>query len=298
MNEAERNDAQKIALLVNCGRTNKGLSQVEFAALLGISQGQISKLEKGVAIPSATLWMNICNVLDIYTDSLRSGYIDKLSFPSVRSDKYEGGFNLPERYRLDRGIKIRDILPLLLYCKDLTGKKSFDKITAKLNLPKSFFINLDHQINLNFTLDLLDIVFESSFHDEAQISNFLNFTSLPFAHGSLDNVYQQAENQLDLVAKFISNSDKYQCYFKYTINDMQSTCMSVSIQSSDIFKGFMYDQKVYDYLTTYFKVYLEKILAYQANSLAFNKNKKEFKVITLQPLNAGNEQCIYKLIAA
>jgi transcriptional regulator with XRE-family HTH domain len=298
MNNAEKNDAKKIALLINCGRTNKKLSQTELASLLGISQGQISKLEKGVAIPSATLWMNMCRLLDIYTDSLRSGYIDKLSFTTVRSTEEEGGFYLPARYRQDRGIKIRDILPLLIYCKDTVGEKSFKDLIKQLKIPQSFFINLDHQINLNLTLDILQIIFKTSFATEQHINNFLNFTSRPSSHGALDSIYQQAEDQIDLMKKFVTNSDKYQCYFKYSIEDMRSTGMNISIQPSQIFKNFMYDQKVYDYLTSYFKIHLEKILSYEMSSLTFIKNKKDFKVTTLQPLTIGNDLCIYKLTAA
>lgn len=51
-------------------RTRKGLKQVEFAEMIGVSQKDISRWENGVRTPNIESLISICNTLEVSADEL------------------------------------------------------------------------------------------------------------------------------------------------------------------------------------------------------------------------------------
>jgi transcriptional regulator with XRE-family HTH domain len=48
-----------------------GFNQIDFSKELGISQANLSKLENGIVMPSALLWLKVCELGSIPYDSLK-----------------------------------------------------------------------------------------------------------------------------------------------------------------------------------------------------------------------------------
>ncbi len=50
-------------------RKKRGVTQVELAARLGISQATLSKMENGLAEPTAVQWFEFCRLMKIRLDA-------------------------------------------------------------------------------------------------------------------------------------------------------------------------------------------------------------------------------------
>lgn len=58
-------EKKEFGLFIQAKRKEKGLSQVELAAMLYVSESAVSKWERGVTYPDITLITDICNILEI-----------------------------------------------------------------------------------------------------------------------------------------------------------------------------------------------------------------------------------------
>ena len=66
-------DQVKIGKLIAECRKAKKLTQVELANLLGVTDKSISKWENGICLPDVSLYMKICEILDITLNEFFSG---------------------------------------------------------------------------------------------------------------------------------------------------------------------------------------------------------------------------------
>lgn len=68
---------EKIGKFIAHCRKNKKLTQEQLAEKLGISDRAVSKWERGLNLPDASLMLELCNILDINVNELLSGEIIK-----------------------------------------------------------------------------------------------------------------------------------------------------------------------------------------------------------------------------
>lgn len=66
-------DNQKTGVLIRQLRREKGLTQLQLAQQLGLSDRTISKWERGLGCPEVSLWAELCAILCVDLDRLLSG---------------------------------------------------------------------------------------------------------------------------------------------------------------------------------------------------------------------------------
>lgn len=66
---------KKIGKFISERRKHKNLTQQELANLLNISDRAVSKWERGINLPDASLMLELCNILDINVNELLTGEI-------------------------------------------------------------------------------------------------------------------------------------------------------------------------------------------------------------------------------
>lgn len=72
---------EKIGKFIALCRKNKKLTQEQLGEKLGISDRAVSKWERGINLPDASLMVELCNILDINVNELLSGEV-------IKSDDY------------------------------------------------------------------------------------------------------------------------------------------------------------------------------------------------------------------
>jgi transcriptional regulator with XRE-family HTH domain/DNA-directed RNA polymerase subunit RPC12/RpoP len=71
-------DLNKIGKFIADCRKNKNLTQEQLAEKLNITDRAVSKWERGLSLPDASIMLSLCNILDINVNELLSGeMIDK-----------------------------------------------------------------------------------------------------------------------------------------------------------------------------------------------------------------------------
>ena len=68
---------KKIGKFISQCRKNKNLTQEQLAEILNISDRSVSKWERGLNLPDASLMLELCNILDITVNELLTGEIIK-----------------------------------------------------------------------------------------------------------------------------------------------------------------------------------------------------------------------------
>ncbi len=66
-------DQEKIGKFIADCRKEKGLTQLQLAEKLGISNRAVSKWETGKSCPDVSLMLELCSVLEITVNELLSG---------------------------------------------------------------------------------------------------------------------------------------------------------------------------------------------------------------------------------
>ena len=56
------------SMVISYFRKNIGITQVELANVWGVTQGTVSKIEKGTLVPSVAQWVEVCDILDVPRD--------------------------------------------------------------------------------------------------------------------------------------------------------------------------------------------------------------------------------------
>ena len=77
-------DQEKIGLFIAKLRQEKGLTQTELGNMLGVSYKAVSKWERGINLPDASLYKPLCDIFNITLDELMSGKIKEEVKPNKR----------------------------------------------------------------------------------------------------------------------------------------------------------------------------------------------------------------------
>lgn len=66
-------DQIKIGKYIAEKRKQKGLTQIQLAEMLGMSDKSVSKWERGICLPNVSLYFELCGILEISIDEFLSG---------------------------------------------------------------------------------------------------------------------------------------------------------------------------------------------------------------------------------
>ena len=105
-------------------------------------------MESGKQMLTAVQWMTFCGLTHISPDAAVTGVIE-LNQP-------ESAIRLPQRYAFEKHTKLRSLLPLLDYARNTLGERGFSSFFEDKKIEEDYFLNLNAEINFNFTIDLAE----------------------------------------------------------------------------------------------------------------------------------------------
>lgn len=83
---------EKIGKFIMMQRKEKGYTQQQLGELIGVSNKSISKWERGINLPDSSLYIPLCNALDISLDEFFSGEKQQDSQPFLSTEKLEANY--------------------------------------------------------------------------------------------------------------------------------------------------------------------------------------------------------------
>jgi len=147
--------ARRSGIVMRVARKQTGISQRQIASFIDVSQSKYAKMELGKLIPNIREWKELRRIFDLPDLSFETGLIDRGSPMEPLEKQYSGNFGIPSRYSTNRGSRVRMIRNFLDGFTQAVGEKHvFEYIQGK-QLDPDFFYDLDHQINLQFVIDLV-----------------------------------------------------------------------------------------------------------------------------------------------
>lgn len=246
--------------IVETARKNSNMTQKELADHLGVIQSTVSRIEMGSLSPTLFHWMEMCKLLNIPHDAISVGYLDRGTFTKINSNSVEGGYTLPKPYRDLKCLKVRSILPFLNYIRNDLGEKVYHSILSDLKMKPTFFVNLDNQVNFNFVRDFI-----SAIGDHQKISSkikaaIMKSASNPDSHGVLSTTYRNADDQMDLMIRYLNNVAKYQKVFSVKIEETTPEEIKFLVTTDDPLKKTVegMGRELDDYLWNFYVHYLQK----------------------------------------
>ena len=231
MDLSNERELRKItANIIIAARKKRGMTQDDVSRALNIAQSTLSRIEAEKLVPSVFMWLELCQLLDIPLDAILSGYLDKESNVDISSGKLENGFLLPLKYSDVKCIKVRMLAPIMQFIQDKWGVKAYEKMCKYLHVNRSFFVNMDNQVNLRFVEDLLRYLSTNFQFEDSQIKEMAKLASEQKYHGSLAKQYLSASDQLTMLKRYINNAAKYQHVFLIKPETQEKTTLSFTLR--------------------------------------------------------------------
>ncbi|HAR43381.1 MAG TPA: hypothetical protein DCS07_12250 [Bdellovibrionales bacterium] len=282
----QQDEMLQVGYVLRAARKASRLQQVDVARKLGVTQGYLSKLETGQMVPDAILWFHFCDLVNIPYESLKTGFIDFMVPAKLRDDQRENGFKLPKQYARSRGTKVRALLPLLDFARQKLGSTKYLRLLESYGLAPDFFVHLDNQIGIEFSLDLITVLIEKKLATKRDLAVLTASASNPVFHGGLKTCYDQAQNSSDLIQEYIRNIRHYDCDFNYEILQSSKNHLELSIQPLSHISASHPSLANRDFCDMR-RHYLENISAY--------RGMPGLKVIETCCTYSGDEACVYQL---
>ena len=288
MNQHEKKEAHKFAQVLRAGRKSKNISQVELSKAIGISQGQLSKLEKGITVPSAPIWFRVCENLNIQSETGTLGYIDGLRNLSLSSSDQQGSFKIPKRYAYTQGSMSRTSRPLLSYFLKQAGAKKSEEFVKAQKLDPDYFAILDNPLNINFNLDLLKHLLSTGLLKPKNIPELAGFTTQSKMHGAIGEEYKKAHSGKELMELVEKNIQKYSLNWDYSFDYKSKGVLEIVSSPAEHLKEFELNEKE---LNGFIPEYTKQILIHL---MAENHVKIDpSNGIQIKP--DGNLKCVYRM---
>jgi transcriptional regulator with XRE-family HTH domain len=275
----------RIGKLLQATRKHLGMNQTALAPQLGLDQSALSRVESGKQMLTAHQWFTFCNIAGISPDSLTFGFVEL----SGR----ESAIRLPSRYSFEKRSKVRSLLPMLDFAKTTLGERGFNVFLDDRKLDPDYFLNLDAEINFNFTLDLSESLVRKTGMNNKDAEAVTRAASEAASHGTLHHYYDHIyANQVQLMTGFLENFPKYENNFKFEIVDGSSSQLDVAVTPLPHMKEFNYlDNPILgDYLAYYLKGFFQNFSSYGG--------QKPMKVVLTENHFKGAPRCLYKMKAA
>lgn len=268
--------------IIISARKRKGLTQADVARHLDIAQSTISRIEAEQLTPSVFLWFEIAELLEIPVESIKHGYLDKKTKSKIESGKNENGFLIRTKYSKLKCVKVRTLLPLAYYIIDTWGQETFEEILKELGVERSFFTNLDNQVNLMFINDFAQTLKKRYSVNLGTMKEISNYIKLAKSHGSLAQEYLNAGSHIELLQKYIKNTSMYQSFLDFELNEIgDGKKIELIITPTEQIKKPLKNK--YKDLIPYIELLQEE-------------NLKYFSLFKYNNLTIGNDNCSIELV--
>lgn len=165
-----------IAVLFKATRRFNRLQQTEFSAILGVTQGTISKIEAASMGPELGLWFKFLksfNVQDPYCFTYYGIEFNESAFASLRTM----GSALAPNFDFQKGNYIfsaRKLRPLYEFLVN-NHTKSFEKFLKDNKIAKEIFFILNHPITTDFADTFFTFLEENKINEKSVAMLDLNF---------------------------------------------------------------------------------------------------------------------------
>lgn len=170
----EINDS--VCILFKATRKFHRLQQTEFAAILGVTQGTISKIEAASMAPDLNLWFNFLKAFDIQDPYCFTYNALELNDSAFLKLKFEGSPFIPKfDYKKDNCITtVKTIRPLYDF---LIGNhsKAFENFLIDNKISKEIFYILNHPLTSEFIDTFFSFLNENKINEKSFSLLNLNF---------------------------------------------------------------------------------------------------------------------------
>ena len=156
MNEMN-NTESTIGPLMKAARKFKKFNQSDVATAIGCSQSALSKMEHNLLIPNAPQWFLFSRFTSIPPETIETGIIDRHSQIRLNDDSVSLGYKLPKRYRLNRGQKVREVYPFLVYLEKVIDGDVYKEFMSTLGIDSEFFLDFDNILSFQMIVDLMNL---------------------------------------------------------------------------------------------------------------------------------------------
>lgn len=286
MKSGEKLTAAKSARLMRAMRKELGLSQQQVAAELQISQGTLSKMENQLLMPSAHEWLSFCVLAKIPPDSLLTGTLDSLTPVQLISGELSSGFRIPAKFLRDRASKVRAAIPFFRFLELKLGPKKSSEYLRSIKIDPDYFVDLDHELNLLFGLEVARFLSAKGLLTPADISQMTESVALPEVQGRLYANYEAEKTTLPRIQMLISNARFYEGNFDYQLEAASANRIEFSIKPNphlEVF-GVAHDDELGDFLCTYKKSYFTHFADHK--KVRLNEVECQFH---------GAQKCVYQM---
>ncbi len=229
MTPEEKKSAVKTSRIMRTARKTKGWTQVEFSKMLGVSQSALSKLESGILIPSVHQWFEFCNFAEIPTDSHIGGYLDRLQELKFLEKVEVENFKVKKEYLVDAASSARSMAPMIQWLYSNLGELKSRKLLKEMGVDSDYFVDLSHQINFRFFVDLLDLMKKKGLLKKQGLESLAELSAGKSSHGSLFSRYQSSDDAVTLLQSVFDKAPFYELNFDYRIEDAGSSKVQFSV---------------------------------------------------------------------
>lgn len=248
---------QKIGSLLQGTRKHLGLNQTAVAPQLGLDQSALSRVESGKQMLTASQWFTFCNLAGISADAL--------VFGTIEPNRPESAIRLPSRYAFEKRTKVRALLPMLDFARSTLGERGFASFLEDRKVDPEFFINLNAEINFNFSVDLAEALIRKTGMGSKDAELITRTAANPSSHGTLHHYFDCiAANPVSLVAAFVDHSAKYTSNFNYQVLDSGKSHIDVAVIPQPHMKEFDYRDNAIlgDFFCHYDKGFFQNLSSY------------------------------------
>lgn len=139
-------------------RLKSGLSQNEFAEILGCSQSKLSKIESSLLMLNFDQYISLSRNFGVTIDSMALGYMDIK--PIKKRIKYTDlrGFSSSSKYHNEFTVKNRTLIPFLETAKTRIGEDKLNQLITDLEFKPHYFIIANDEVSIFFFRDLLQAI--------------------------------------------------------------------------------------------------------------------------------------------
>jgi transcriptional regulator with XRE-family HTH domain len=208
-----------LSAVIRYGRKRAGLSQVDFAKAIGITQGTISKIESGQLSVDARTWFDICDLVKIPYESLRTGTIDLAGSDIVRDVSRVGKFRVPERYGKYAGSTVRTTLPFLRFFAKHAGRTVTEDYIRHRKLEPDYFVQLNNPLNVRFIGDLIEMMGERRILTAHNLPELASYFAASPIHRPFKKEYENRA-PMHLLAALIDNLPNYERNYHYQLESL------------------------------------------------------------------------------
>jgi hypothetical protein len=183
---------------------------------------------------------------------------------------------------------VRAALPFLNHLCKVVGDEKAEEFLLAMKIDPDFFVNLDHQLSLNFILDLTRVIAEKAGAAAIKPEEMAASVSDPATHGLLKTRYKSLQGMGDLLTTLFGNALHYECNFRYAIEEQRGAELVVSVAPNEHLSAVRYkdDPALGDFLCQYKKHYFQTFSRMNGGPGATLHEK--------QCLFHGADRCVYQ----